>query len=229
MLLKMKIINLSIGLCFVLLVGCITSKHTPVPIFQTPIDNKVELERIVQRLNEEGIKITVTKDGFIYVADEFTARRMRTIIYAEDLVPSNFEYQSDLLFGEKWVVTDFERLVMFQRALRRKVIERIKAIDDIADVEMIIGWPKIELFRSDQDQIFAIAIITPRVRSGISLSQDRIEEIQNIIKFTISKEDEYAQRYFGSLYDDIRNDNIVIIVNYGIHFQKITGFHNRHE
>ena len=78
-----------------------------VPVFMAPINDSNTLSRIVERINLEGIKTSVTTDGFIYVAGEGTARRIRGILIQEDLIPKLLEPWA-IFDKERWTVTDFE-------------------------------------------------------------------------------------------------------------------------
>ncbi|HNQ97984.1 MAG TPA: flagellar M-ring protein FliF, partial [Treponemataceae bacterium] len=54
-----------------------------VPLLDTPITDESVRDKIILRLNEENIKTSVSATGIISVADESTARRMRSILIRE--------------------------------------------------------------------------------------------------------------------------------------------------
>ena len=58
-----------------------------VPLFEAPITEQAVLDKIVQRINQEGVNAVVGADGIITVQDEKTARRMRAILVREDHIP----------------------------------------------------------------------------------------------------------------------------------------------
>ena len=87
-----------------------------VPVFTQPIKDTTALDRITQKLDEEGIKAQVGADGRILVGDDKTARRARTLLLREDLVPKGTN-PWDFLNVERWTTTDFERNVNLRIAI----------------------------------------------------------------------------------------------------------------
>jgi len=136
----------------------------------------------------------------VQVADEATARRMRAILTREDLIPAGTD-PWQIFDRERWTITDFERNVNFQRAQRQMIIDHIRAIDDVDNVEVNIVWPERELFRSDQNPVSASVSITPKPGSDITTNRKKIEGIQKLLKFAI---------------EGLQDDNIVITDNYAL-------------
>jgi len=66
------------------------------PVFSRPITNEALLDRIVTRLEQENVQVTVTSDNIVRVQDEETAMRMREIIINENLLPYVVEPQQSL-------------------------------------------------------------------------------------------------------------------------------------
>jgi flagellar M-ring protein FliF len=183
------IIGVVIIVCIGGVIALFRVSSTPimVAVIDAPIRDEAVLNRIVLRLNQEDVRVTVTPTGLIQVADTATARRMRMILISEGLVPSGIDPWA-VFDRERWTITDFERNVNFQRAQRQLVIDHIKAIDAVDDVNVIIQWPARELFRSDQRPVTASVIITPKPGSNITQSpQNRrqIEGIQTLLQFAI--------------------------------------------
>jgi hypothetical protein len=56
-------------------------------VIDAPIRDEEVRERIVQRINQEGIDTMITPEGLIKVKDFNTARKTRAIIIREDLLP----------------------------------------------------------------------------------------------------------------------------------------------
>jgi flagellar M-ring protein FliF len=169
-----------------------------VSVFSRPITDEAVLDRIVFRLEQEGVKPTVTPNGVVQVSDEATARRMRAILTREDLVPVGTD-PWQIFDRERWTITDFERNVNFQRAQRQMITDHIKAIDEVDIAEVNIVWPARELFRSEQNPVSASVSITPRPGSDITVNRKKIEGIQKLLKFAI---------------EGLQDDNIVITDNY---------------
>jgi len=172
---------------------------TPIlaPVFNVQIRDTDVRERIIQRINEEGVTTTVSSDSVVQVADQATARRMRVILIMEDLVPANAK-PWQIFDMESWTITDFERNKNFQRSLTNQIKENLKAIDGVDDAKVTIVFPKEELFSIQQNPISANVIILPRPGSDITQNRKKIEGIQKLLKTMI---------------EGLRDENITITDN----------------
>jgi flagellar M-ring protein FliF len=164
----------------------VSSSPTLAPVIDAPIRDEEARDRIVTRINQEGIRATVSPAGIIQVPDELAAKRMRSLLIREDLIPSGTDPWA-IFDRERWTITDFERNVNLQRAQTQMISDHIKALDDVDDARVVIGWPKDELFASEQDPVSASVTIFPKPGSDITESQSRkkIEGIQKILKFAV--------------------------------------------
>ncbi|MCL2762277.1 MAG: flagellar M-ring protein FliF [Treponema sp.] len=178
----------------------VSSSPNMAPVFDAPIRDQVMLDRIVLRINQEGIKTSVSPVGLVQVADENTARRMRVILIRENLIPTNIDPWA-IFDKERWTITDFERNVNFRRAQTQMITDHIKAIDEVDDANVTIVFPERELFRADQNPVTASVIIVPRPGSDITINRKKIEGIQRILKLAI---------------EGLRDDNIVIADHSGV-------------
>jgi flagellar M-ring protein FliF len=155
-----------------------------VSVISAPIRDIDALDRIVMRLDQEGVKTTVSANGVVQVADEITARRMRAILIREDLIPSGID-PWQVFDRERWTITDMERNVNLQRALTKTIIDHIKAIDGVDNANVQIVWPQRELFRSDQNPVTANVVITPKPGSDITENRKKIEGIQKLLQTSV--------------------------------------------
>jgi len=162
----------------------VSSTPSLAPVIDAPIRDEAALDRIVLRINQEGVKTFVSPTGLVQVADETTARRMRGILIREDLIPTNIDPWA-IFDRERWTITDFERNVNFRRAQTQMITDHIKALDDVDDANVTIVVPKPELFLSDQNPVSASVIIIPRPGSDITTNRKKIEGIQRLIKLAI--------------------------------------------
>jgi flagellar M-ring protein FliF len=185
----------------------VSSAPTMVPVIDAPIRDEAALDRIMTRLNEEGVKTQVSAAGVVQVPDERTARQMRAILIREDLIPSGTDPWA-IFDRERWTITDFERNVNLRRAITQMVTDHIKAIDDVDDANVTIVSPERELFRSDQNPVTAGVIITPKPGSDIIKNRKKIEGIQKILKFAV---------------EGLIDDNIVITDQAGLILNDFTG------
>jgi len=174
---------------------------TPVlsAVYDRPITDESMLDKIVTRLNQEDVVVTVTPDNVVRVQDDLTARRMRVILIRENLLPSGID-PWQIFDKERWTITDMERNVNFQRAQQRMIADHIRAIEGVDNVELRIVWPKREVFATDQNPVSAAVTIMPTPGSDIAQNRKKIEGMQKLLKAAI---------------EGLNDDNIVITDNYG--------------
>jgi len=162
----------------------VSSKPSFVPVFSTPITDQTALDNIVRRIDEEGVKSIVSPAGLVQVADESTARRIRSILVREDLVPRGTDPWA-IFDKERWTATDFTNNVNFRRAQTQMITDHIKALDDVDNANVSVVVPERELFMADQNPVTASVIITPRPGSDITTNRKKVEGIQKLLKYAI--------------------------------------------
>ena len=207
---------ISVGIVIVLIgvvIALFRVSATPVmaTVIDAPIRDEAALDRIVRRINQEDVRVTVSANGLVMVADDATARRMRTILIREDLIPAGIDPWA-IFDKERWSITDFERNVNLRRAQERMILEHLKAIDDVDDVGLQIAWPPERLFLSDQHQVTASVRITPKHGSDITQSpqnRKKIEGIQKLLQYAVV---------------GLMPENIVITDNNGVRLNDFEGF-----
>jgi flagellar M-ring protein FliF len=162
----------------------VSSSPGMAPVIDAPIRDEAVLDRIVTRINGEGVKTTLSTGGIVMVNDEATARRMRAILIREDLIPSGTDPWA-IFDRDRWTITDFERNVNLQRAITQMVTDHIKALDDVDNAHVTIVQPEKALFTQDQDPVTASVILTPKPGSDITENRKKIEGVQKILKFAV--------------------------------------------
>ncbi|MDR1176287.1 MAG: flagellar M-ring protein FliF [Treponema sp.] len=162
----------------------ISSAPTLVPVIDAPIRDEAAQDRIIMRINQEGVKASVSPAGIVQVSDDATAKRMRGILIREDLIPSGTDPWA-IFDRDRWTITDFERNVNLRRAITQMVTDHIKAIDDVDDANVTIVSPERELFAADQDPVTASVVLTPKPGSDILGNRKKIEGIQKILKYAV--------------------------------------------
>ena len=185
----------------------VSSSPNLVSVIDAPIRDEAALDRIVLRINQEGVRPIVNPAGLVQVTDEATARRMRAILIREDLIPTNIDPWA-IFDIPRWTITDYERNVNFQRAMKDMITDHIKAIDDVDNANVTITFPERELFRSDQNPVTASVIITPKPGSDITENRKKVEGIQKLLKFAV---------------EGLQDDNIVITDQSGMVLNDFTG------
>ena len=162
----------------------VSSSPNLVALINAPIRDEAAQDRIIMRLDQEGVKATVTAAGIIQVQDEATARRMRGILIREDLLPTGIDPWA-IFDRDRWTITDFERNVNLRRAITQMVIDHIKALDDVDNVNVTIVVPADRLFASEQNPVSASVILTRKPGSDIYENRKKIEGIQKLLKHAI--------------------------------------------
>jgi flagellar M-ring protein FliF len=185
----------------------VSSAPSQVPVIDSPIRDENDRDRIVTRINAEGVKTTINASGVIMVEDAKTAQRMRSILIREDLIPSGTDPWA-IFDKDRWTITDFERNINFQRAQTQMVTDHIKSIDDVDDANVTIVFPARELFSADQNPVTASVILTPRPGSDITANRKKIEGIQKLLKFAI---------------EGLQDENIVIADQNGMMLNDFAG------
>jgi flagellar M-ring protein FliF len=172
----------------------LSSVPTMVPVIDVAIQDEMTRDRIITRINEEGIRAEVNAAGIIQVADEATARRLRSLLIREDLIPTGTDPWA-IFDQDRWTITDFERDINFRRAHTKMVTDHIKALDEVDDANVSVVFPERALFSSEQNPTTASVIITPKPGSDITENRKKIEGIQKLLRFAI---------------EGLTDDNIVI-------------------
>ena len=193
------------GIVVVVIIGLsalvsVSSSPSLVPVISAPIRDEFDRDRIITRLNQEGVFPVVSPTGIIQVQDNLTAQRMRAILIREDLIPPGTDPWA-IFDRERWTITDFERNINLRRAITQTVTDHIRALDDVDNANVTIVFPADRLFASEQNPVSASVIITPRPGSDILQNRRKIEGIQKLLKFAI---------------EGLRDENIVITDHTGM-------------
>jgi flagellar M-ring protein FliF len=178
-----------VGIVVAVLAGIIalfgvSSSPNLVPVIDAPIRDQDALDRIVTRINHEGVKVIVSPAGLVQVADEATARRMRAILIREDAIPRNVDPWA-IFDKDRWTMTDFERNVNFRRAQTQMITDHIKSLDEIDDANVVFEVPERTVFASEQKPITASVIIFPKPSSDITENRRKIEGIQKLLRLSV--------------------------------------------
>ncbi|MDR2543408.1 MAG: flagellar M-ring protein FliF [Treponema sp.] len=184
---KRLIFMASCVVVLVVIVALFRVSSTPVlsPVLSRAITDEALLNRIVLRINQEDVKVTVGSDNIVRVQDEATARRIRTILIAESLLPMGID-PWEVFDRERWTLTDMERNVNFQRAQDILIADHIRAIHGVDNVQLRVERPPRELFLSAQNPVSASVTIFPSPGSDITQNRRQIEGIQRIIQLAVA-------------------------------------------
>ena len=156
----------------------VSSSPTMVSVIDAPIRDENARDRIITRINMEGVKATVNGAGIIQVADEKTAMQIRNILFQEDLVPRGTDPWA-IFDIDRWTLTDFDRNINKSRAINQAISNHIKALDDIDNAIVEINPPKERLFVSEQNPITASITLIPKPGSDIRENRKKIKVSKN--------------------------------------------------
>ncbi|MCL2008284.1 MAG: flagellar M-ring protein FliF [Treponema sp.] len=162
----------------------VSSSPNLVPLINAPIRDEMARDRIMMRLDQEGVTATVNAAGVIMVQDRMTAQRMIGILAREDLIPQGTDPWA-IFDRDRWTITDFERNVNLRRAITQMVTDHIRALDDVDNANVTIVVPADRLFASEQNPVTASVIITPKPGSDILENRRKIEGIQKLLQYAI--------------------------------------------
>jgi len=157
-----------------------SAQSTAVRLFDTPITDVSVRDKIIFRLAEENVSVNVDAAGYIFVDDAMTARRWRSILIREDLIPSDMDPWA-LFDVERWTKTDFERNVDMRRAITEMVKQHIEALDDVDSANVVITMPQKELFAADQNPVTATVTLHTKPGSDLANNKKKVEGIQKIL------------------------------------------------
>lgn len=163
-----------------ILVSVFSSRPTTVPLFSIPVTDETMRDKIVYRLSQENVKVSLSDAGMISVDDEATARRMRSILVREDLVPGNVD-PWNLFDTERWTVTDFLNNVNLQRSITAQITRHIESLDEIDRAEVVLGMPEKSLFTADQKPVTASVILMIKPGSDFSENKNKVEGVQKLL------------------------------------------------
>jgi len=168
----------------IILLFTVSSTPSMVPLLGVPITDETQNDRIIMKLDEEGVSYKLNADGRIYVDDDKTAKRMRSLLIREDLIPTGTDPWA-IFDVERWTLTDFERDVNLRRAITSSLEQHIKALGDVDNAQVSLVLPEKTLFSSEQNPTTASVIITPRPGSDIAENRKKIEGIVKLIQFAV--------------------------------------------
>ena len=164
----------------VIVAARVSSAPTTVRIFNAPVTNETSRSQILDRISQENVEAYVSDDGYISVADRDTARKMRSILISEGLVPSNIDPFAGY-YERSWSTTDAEQNVRLKNAITQSLKQHLEAISDISAAFVTIVLPENELFSADQKPVSASVILKTTPNSNITVDRKRVLGIQRLI------------------------------------------------
>jgi len=179
-----------IGIVAVIIVSFVilatfSGKPTEVTIFNAVITDESLADRISTALDTENIAHSRGADNRFYTVDEETARQARALLVREDLLPGQLDPWNFFTNMERWTLTDFDRDVNLQHALKINLEQHISALNDVDSAKVSLVIPEDRLFVEDQRPVTASVIIQQKPGSDISENRNKVEGIVKLIQFAV--------------------------------------------
>ena len=164
----------------IVLMATLSSRPTTVHLFNSPITDENEREKIMYRLDQDNVKAFVSSDGYISVSDETTAKKYRSKLIAEGLEPTSIDAYS-LFDTTRWSRTDFDDKVNWLRSTEAALKGHLEDLDGIQRANVILTLPDDSLFAADQKPVTASVILYARGGSNVLEDKKQIKGIQHLI------------------------------------------------
>jgi flagellar M-ring protein FliF len=171
----------------IIIVIAVSSTPSSVKLIQSGITSADDLEKITSRLEKDGVKFDVKavgKESFVYVPNEKVAKRARSVLVSEDLLPKGTS-PWDFFKMDRWTLTDFDRKQNLRTAIMQQVEAHIESLGDVDNANVTITMPEKELFSADQKQVTASIILSPAPGSDVSTNRKKLEGIQRLVKLAV--------------------------------------------
>ena len=168
-----------------ILLATLSAQPTQVTIFNAAVTDQALADRISTALDAENISHSVGADGRFYAPDEPIAKKARSLLVREDLLPGQLDPWNFFTNMDRWTLTDFDRNVNLQRAITSNLEEHIAALNDVDSAKVTLVIPETELFTEDQKPVTASVIIQPKPGSDISENRSKVEGIVKLIQFAV--------------------------------------------
>ena len=164
----------------IVILSVVSSRPSTVYLFNTPITDENARQDIAFRLEQDNVRYYVSSDGYISVEDESTARRYRSKLIAEGLVPQSVDAYS-LFDVTRWSRNDFDDRVNWKRSMETALRQHLMALDGIRSAEVMLTLPEESLFASAQKPVTASVILYANGGSNVLEDKRQIQGIQRLI------------------------------------------------
>lgn len=195
--------KLSIIVIFLILFGC-KNDQQEIFVFKKPL-SKRDYKNIKFKLEKIGIKYILTDEGFIYVSDEITARKLRTLICMENLIK---DFEIDVLYNFKnYPKTGFENITNRRRNIRISLENHLKTLKYIKQANLIITKESDRPYYLKTPDFGVEALLIISVKNNVDFLNNKkiFINIRNYISKglsslgTVKPEDIFIMNYDGNL------------------------------
>lgn len=179
----------------VILTASLSSRPATVRLFNGPVNDESERDRILSRLDQDNVRAYVSSDNYISVDSEKIAKDYRSRLVAEGLAPSRLDAYR-LFDVTRWSRNDFDDQVNWKRSMENAVKQHLEALEGIQRAEVVLSLPEESLFASAQNPTTASVILYSRGGSDVLEDKKQIRGIQNLIARSV---------------EGLKDDDIVIV------------------
>jgi len=158
----------------------VSSKPSTVRLFKQPVADDASRYAISNRLDQEHVDAEFDEEGYIHVADEATARRVRDILIGERLLPSNVDPWEGY-FERNWSTTDEDQNEKKKVIIQKQLKQHLESYPDITMADVVLVIPKREIFAADQQPTTASIILRTTGSSTLTSEKKRVKGIQEIV------------------------------------------------
>lgn len=171
-----------VAIVAVVMMARMSSRPATVRLFNGPVSDDHVRDQILSRLDQDNVRAYVDAQNYISVDDAVTAKKYRSILIVEGLVPPKLDAYR-LFDIKRWSRNGFDDEVNWKRSMEALVKQHIEALDEIRRAEVTLSLPEEATFADNQKPTTASVIIY--TSSGDVLEKKKIKGIQNLIKMSV--------------------------------------------
>lgn len=178
---KVIVVGIAVALIALVCVAVnVNGSDSTVRVFPQPVTDETKRDQILDRISQENIKVYVTDEGVISVEDEKTARKVRSILGTEGLLPSNYDRFASF-YNRSITTTDQEQRVKLKNALTQELKRDLEALSDVGTAWVTIVQPDEATFKSDQNPVTCSVQLKFARGSDAASNRRKIKGIQDYI------------------------------------------------
>lgn len=159
-----------------------SSRPTTTRLFNAPVNNEVDRNRILMRLSQDNIQAYVSSDNYISVDSEAIAVQYRSILISENLAPNGLDPYA--LFNEKkWSRNDFDDNVTWLRSREIAVTQHLKSLSGIRDASVTLSIPTDDnYFIDEKTPVTASIVLYAQGYSDVLSNKASVKGIERLIE-----------------------------------------------
>nr|7CIK_A Chain A, Flagellar M-ring protein [Aquifex aeolicus VF5]7CIK_B Chain B, Flagellar M-ring protein [Aquifex aeolicus VF5] len=141
-----------------------------------------DLNAVVTELDKEGVKYKISPDGRTIYVPENVARELRLKLAAKG-VPRKGIVGYELFDKSGIVLSRFQQLVNFKRAIEGELAKTIMSLDCVEFARVHIVLPEKSLFIREEEE--AKASVFLKLKPGCELTPEQVKAIRNLVSGSV--------------------------------------------